>query len=254
MNIQEQQDKSFSVIIIDEQEIFRHGLHILLEAMGGFTVVAELDNTIDLLEHLRFCPVELVLLDASLHASSLFDRDLIDSMKEASPSTAFIIFAPVLDEAQLLDAVLLGARGYLTKDVPKQTVIDSLRHWQQGAMAFTPAIATLLVQSLVRKCAELEQAVRANPLQNGNLFLASRGGEIPPESSVHALSNGAAQRLTHQEQRVYQLLQQGLSNKQIAVRLAISPYTVGKHIQQILRKLGVSNRTQAVLNTSFEGI
>ena len=70
---------------------------------------------------------------------------------------------------------------------------------------------------------------------------------------VVAEASSAISLLTPQESNVFQLLRRGQSNKQIATQLSISPYTVGKHIQNILRKLGVANRTQAVAYTLFEG-
>ena len=86
---------------------------------------------------------------------------------------------------------------------------------------------------------------------NGPELAPSQKDEL---NSVVASTNSATGVLTPQETNVFQLLRFGHSNKQIAAKLAISPYTVGKHVQNILRKLGVTNRTQAVSYTSFEGV
>lgn len=244
--------RSFSVLIADGQELFRNGLRALLDTMGGFTIAAEVSTERDMLEQLTKSPADLVLLDASLSDGHF--QDLLSNLKQLDLAPAFIVFSTTVDIDQLIQAILLGAGGYLTKNLPKQTVANALERWQQGAFALTLSTETLLIQTLVDRYHALEQSLYASSQSHvrGSEPFALALAEAALPGDAHGLTHLTTHKLTQQELRVYHLLYQGMSNKQIAVRLAISPYTVGKHVQQILRKLGVSNRTQAVSYTSHK--
>lgn len=246
--------KPFQVVVADGQEIFRNGLRSLLDDIEEFHVIAEVDNSSDLLDKLRTRDVDLILVDSAL--PNIPGLEWLQSLKKTIQPSAVILFSDVVDHDLLLQAFLSGVGGYLTKDLPKKVVTEALRCWQQGALALTPMITAVLVQSLVSKYQELEKVVRE--IAGSSLPLSY---ELPPKSIpatarqviVNSVSDIALQKLTQQESKVFQLMYQGLSNKQIAARLAISPYTVSKHMQQILRKLGVANRTQAASYALFKG-
>src|SRR5262249_9208252 len=132
-----------------------------------------------------------------------------------------------------------------TKDMPASDIVKALKGFQRGELALLPTVTLNLVELLVKKYSEVE------------VELSTRNGpathEIPAFQKDDVVASSNISVLTPQETNVFQLLRYGHSNKQIASKLAISPYTVGKHVQNILRKLGVMNRTQAVSYTSFEG-
>jgi RNA polymerase sigma factor (sigma-70 family) len=238
--------KPFRVVIADGQEIFRNGLRNLLDDLEEFHVIAEVDNESDLLQLLRMHEVDLVLVDVAL--PNLSGLEWLQSLREMIQLSAVILFSDAVDSDFLSQAFLSGIGGFLTRDLPKKVVIEALRCWQQGLPALTLTTAAVLVQNLVSRYQELEKVVRglteSRSRQSGTQLLRSTA-EIAGQAEL--------QKLTQQESRVFQLMYQGLSNKQIAVRLAISPYTVSKHMQQILRKLGVSNRTQAASYALFKG-
>lgn len=246
--------KPIQVVIADGQEIFRNGLRYLLDDIEDFNVIVEVDNGNDLFEKLRTYDVDLILVDSALPATPRLEW--LHSLKKTIPPSAVILFSDTIDRDLLLQAFLSGVGGFLTRDLPKKTVTEALRCWQQGALALTPMIAAVLVQCLVSKYQELEKVVREVTESHSHLSY-----ELPPTSTpvtadqivVNSVSDIALQKLTQQESKVFQLMYQGLSNKQIAARLAISPYTVSKHMQQILRKLGVANRTQAASYALFKG-
>ena len=117
-----------------------------------------------------------------------------------------------------------------------------------------PSVMSKVIQMLLQQCKALKLELNSS-VQAGSKTYEENGftttGNISL-SSVHS-SNIPQQILTPQEEKVFQLMRKGYSNKQIAADLFISRFTVGKHVQNILRKLGVTNRTQAVSYTSFEG-
>ena len=119
----------------------------------------------------------------------------------------------------------------------------------------TAQVASRLINLLVQKCLSLELSHIAAKSETNVSTLLDRQSQNPDTAtSLQELESSPLSHLTPQEDKIFQLMRLGLSNKQIASQLSISRFTVGKHIQNILRKLGVTNRTQAALYTSFEGV
>jgi two-component system response regulator DevR len=236
------------VMIVDDHELFRHGLRDLINSMEGFQVVAEAHSCKDALAQVKQMRIDLVMLDMYLP-----DGDGIQVTRQlrqqVTPPPYVIILSALMIDETLVDAILAGASGYLTKDMPAGDIAKSLKGVKRGELALPRVVTANLVRLLVQKYAQTEVATNQ---QDTPTSIAS-----PPQTDEMnqpvSSPNTAIHMLTPQEAKVFQLLRHGQSNKQIAHRLYISPYTVGKHVQNILRKLGVANRTQAVSYTSFEG-
>ncbi len=238
------------VMIVDDHELFRHGLRDLINSIEGFQVIAEAQFCKEALAIAKQKRIDLVMLDMYLP-----DGDGIQVTRQLrqqlTPPPNVIILSAFMRDETLVDAILAGASGYLTKDMPAGDIAKSLKGVKRGELALPGVVAANLVRLLVQKYAQAEPKVvttqQVTPISDGT-------SSQTDEMNLPVLSsNTAIQMLTPQEAKVFQLLRNGLSNKQIAHRLDISPYTVGKHVQNILRKLGVANRTQAVSYTSFEG-
>ena len=232
------------VLIVDDHEIFRHGLRDLIDTIEGFQVVAEANSCEDALALAQEGHIDLVMLDMYLP-----DGDGIGLTRhlrqQVTPPPRVIILSAIIYDDTLLGAILAGAHGYLTKEMPASAIVKALRGFQRGELALLPAVTANLVELLVKRYNEVEAELATH-----NELSPSQKDEL---NSIAASASSAAGVLTPQETNVFQLLRFGHSNKQIASKLAISPYTVGKHVQNILRKLGVTNRTQAVSYTSFGG-
>jgi len=245
-------NKPCRVIIVDDHEIFRQGLRNILIDIDGFDVVAEASRCSDVLKHATSVPIDLVLMD-----SSLPDADGIEAiqlLRDLIPSPQVVLLSSIIDDDALLEAILAGASGYLTKDLPKKDLINALQNLQRGELALLPSVAAKVIRLLVKRCNNLEKAqVIDRQSTKSTISLPSSKISAKTKSSSTFFSPSALDRLTSREYKVYQLLCQGLSNKEIAARFSISHYTVGKHVRQILRKLGAANRTQAVSYASFEG-
>jgi DNA-binding NarL/FixJ family response regulator len=238
------------VLIIDDHEVFRRGLRDLINGVDGFQVVAEGGSCSDALTKVEQISIDLVILDRYLPDGD--GSQLIHQLKKLSDhQLSVVILSAVMTDETLVDAILAGAEGYLTKDMPADAICKSLQGMQEGQLALPRAVTSKLVSLLVQRFAEREaepppHAQNGTPPANQARLRAENGDRATLPS------NKAVPMLTQQEARVFELLRNGRSNKQIAALLSISPYTVGKHVQNILRKFGVSNRTQAVLYTSFE--
>jgi DNA-binding NarL/FixJ family response regulator len=181
--------------------------------------------------------------------------EVIFQLREVSPSLEVIIITALMDHDLLLKALLAGASGYLTKDISASEMGRCLQSFKRGELALTAASMSKAINLLVQRC-RIQQAELIHYAGNGTKQNPVKPSELSLPHTVDAtasnhISNAFSHLLTPQEEKVYQLMRQGQSNKQIAAQLAISPYTVGKHVQNILRKLGATNRTQAASYTSF---
>ena len=236
------------VMVVDEQDAFRRKIRDILHGMGGFQVVAEATSCHAVLEKVERLRIDLIIID--LASSDAEGVALTAQLKHLTLSPHVVVFSSTLHDATLLQVILAGADGYLMKDTPTRDIIRAFKHFERGGPAMLPAVTTNVIHLLAERCQRVEAALIADqesvvPGADANSITASRTSFIP--------NPDPPSRLSRQEEKVFAFLRQGLSNKQIAGHLAISPYTVGKHVQNILRKLGVVNRTQAVAYTSFEG-
>jgi DNA-binding NarL/FixJ family response regulator len=248
-----QADYFLKVLIVDDHEVFRNGLRDLLNDIDGFQVVAEASNCKDALAQIEAKSVDLVLFD--LYLPDVEGIDTIRQVRKVIPQLRVILLSAIMDDELLLESVLAGVSGYLTKDTPAVDIVKALKGFQQGELAMLPAVSTRVVELLLQKYCALETAL--NKYQQNEIKVLDRVASevptsniLPPTSPPHV----PLPILTPQEEKVYQLIRRGNSNKQIASQLFISRFTVGKHVQNILRKLGVANRTQAVSYNSFEGV
>jgi DNA-binding NarL/FixJ family response regulator len=239
------------VLLVDDHEIFRHGLRDLIHIVEGFEVVAEGGSCEDALTLLRQMHIDLVILDMYLPDGNGI-QTLRQLKREMSNPPSVIILSAMMDNETLLGAMLAGAQGYLTKDLPAGEILHALKSFQRGQLALREEVTTNLVHLLVQKCSAIE-AELSTSMHNGINATERSSFETANIHTSALLAKTPFPMLTKQEARVFDLLRCGHSNKQIAGQLSISPYTVGKHVQKILRKFGVINRTQAALYTSFEG-
>ncbi len=247
------------VMVVDDHEIFRQGLLALVNGIDGFRVVAEASSMADALAQLETVPVDLILLDLSLPDSEGIEP--VHLLKQTNPSLAIVIISASMDDDTLLDAVSADVSGYLTKDTPASDIVKALQGFQRKEFAMLPAVMTRVITLLLQHYNMLEAelntylqvGIKAFGEADSLVALPSGTSSLTHPLATLSASGSSSQLLTPREEKVLQLMRLGHSNKQIAAQLFISHFTVGKHVQNIFRKLGVSNRTQAVSYTSFEG-
>jgi len=252
---------SLTVLVVDDHEVFRQGLLNLVKSVKGFHVIADVGTLHDALALLKTMHVDLVLLDLSLPDCG--GVEAVHLLKKAASSLSIIVISASMDDDTLLDVVSAGACGYLTKDTFAADMIGALQGFQRGELAMVPAVSSTVVHLLLQHCQVLETELNTYLQAGIKAFEAEQPvmgdrkdrPNVPQVGDQKDRSNVPLEfpLLTPQEEKVLQLMHHGQSNKQIAAHLYISRFTVGKHVQNILRKLGVANRTQAVAYTSFEG-
>jgi DNA-binding NarL/FixJ family response regulator len=205
--------KKISVIIADDQTLFREGIKDLLEGEKNVQVIAEAADGREALRLVKKLRPNVILLDIKLpHMDGI---EATRQIHKECPSTNVLILSGYEDEAHVMEAIQAGANGYLSKMLPAAELVNALRTFaNQGVMIPQPVMSKLL---------------------DGLRSMGSGGGE----ASLVAL--------TKTEIKVLALLGRGQSNKEIAASLTCSVKTVKNHLNSMFQKLSVSNRTEAVV-------
>jgi DNA-binding NarL/FixJ family response regulator len=204
--------KPITAVVIDDHILFRTGLRELLE-QEDIRVVGEASTAEAGLEVIERQAPDVAIVDLNLPRMS--GQDAIRRIAVAAPGTQVLVLTISVDDADVTEAVLAGACGYLLKDASADDIVSGVRAAATGDSMVSPRMAKTLLDQLRKQ----------------------DRGERP--ASVESLSA--------REKEVLHLVVEGKDNAAIARELFISPYTVKNHISNILMKLGVENRLQAAV-------
>ena len=196
------------IFIVDDHSLFRDGVISLLEA-DGHTVVGQAGDGLTAVGSVRSAKPDMVLMDIKM--PGMDGIEALRLIKSASPEVKVIMLTVSEDEASLIDAIRAGADGYLLKHLNAKDFLEMISGIERGEAAITRSLTTRLLRHM------------ATP---------------EPESERSLLSE--------REVEILKLVSTGMSNRAIADELLISENTVKYHLKNILHKLGVSNRTEAV--------
>ena len=210
---------SVGIMLVDDHAIVRQGLRSILEREDDLHVIAEASTAAEARAMMARVRPRIVLLDLKLSTSSDTEGlELCVELSQAHPDVGILVLTTFLDEQLVIAAIRAGAKGYVVKDVDTTGLIRAIRDVSKGGSAFDPRSAAAMV----------------------------RGLNAPPVEESRTL--------TARELEVMQLLAHGLSNGEIGARLYISETTAKFHVGNILRKLGVSRRAEAVYEASKLGL
>jgi two-component system NarL family response regulator len=208
-------DDCIRVLICDDHALFRRGLVMVLEEEDDIEVVAEAANGAEAVELARALAPDVVLMDVRM--PELDGISATRTILEAIPNANVIMLTVSDEEDDLFEAMKAGAAGYLLKEISIDEVGRSVRGVAQGQRLVTPSLAT----KLITEFAGISR--RGTP----------RGVEAP--------------QLTPRELEVLGHVADGASNREIANRLGISENTVKNHVRNILEKLRLHTRMEAVM-------
>ena len=200
------------ILVVDDHPLTRDALAGLL-AQHGFDVVGVAGSGEEAIELARELQPQLVLLDLTM--PGLGGLAALPHVREAAPETEVVVLTAAEDESSLLRAIQSGAAGYLLKSEPPERIVEFLRGVARGEAALSGAVARRLLTQ-VREA----------------------GRDEVPEAIAEALSA--------RELEVLLLLDRHLSTEEIAARLFISEHTVRSHVKNLMAKLGVSSRREAL--------
>jgi two-component system, NarL family, response regulator DevR len=210
--------RAIRLILVDDHAILREGLRSVLEREDDLVVVGEASSEPEAEAVVLATHPDVVLLDLKLSASSDFEGlSLCAKLSAAHPGIGLLVLTTFLDEDLVVRAVHAGARGYVVKDVDTTELVRAIRAVSAGESAFDARSAAAVVRSL--------------------------SGRTAPR-----------QQLTDREIEVLRLLAAGLSNNKIGEKLFISTTTAKFHVSNIMRKLEVSRRAEAVYAASKRGL
>ena len=210
------------VLLVDDHDLFRTGLRNLLEEHGGVTVLAEAVNGAEAVKLVRELAPDVVVMDLNMPTMSGVDATRL--ITSQSPLTRVIVLSISDEDADVMDAIVAGACGYLLKDSSIAEVVTGIRSAAIGAALISPAIASKVLQRVRASTADTDiaETIRAE--------------------------------LSDRELEVLKLIANGKDNAQIAAELVISPKTVKNHISNILMKLQMQNRIQAAVYAVRSGL
>ena len=207
-----------SVCLVDDQTLVRQGVRSLLELSDSIRVVAEYPDGEEAIRKIPEVRPDVVLLDMRMPRVS--GLDVLNALGRAGQLPPTIILTTFDDDQLVLAGIKAGARGYLLKDVTLDQLVSAIQTVAEGGSLVKPAVTERLLSGLAQMHTEFASLDRPDPL-------------------------------TERETEILRLMAGGYSNKEIANSLGVAEGTVKNHVSNILSKLGVRDRTRAVLK-AFE--
>jgi DNA-binding NarL/FixJ family response regulator len=230
-----------SVVVADDHEVVRAGFAALLDTQADFSVLGTAADGAEAVRVCRDLRPDVVLMDVRMPGADGIEATRQLTGDAAGPSTAgahgdawlpkvLILTTFDLDE-YVFDALRAGASGFLLKDVTAERLFEAVRVVAAGEALLAPAVTRRLISEFAR--------LRPHSVAGGS------GAAVRP---------GALAALTPRETEVLRLVAEGLSNTEIGARLVVTEETVKTHVSRILSKLGLRDRTQAVVAAYESGL
>lgn len=208
-----------SIVLVDDHAIVRQGIRSILERHPQMCVVGEAATSQEAMAVVAGTRPRIVLLDLKLSTSSDTEGlELCQKLTSTYSETAVLVLTTFMDDQLVVRAIRSGASGYVVKDVDTRELVSAIQAVSRGESAFDSRSAAAMVRSLNAR----------SPLES--------------------------KQLTEREREVLSLLARGLSNRDIGKRLYISETTAKFHVGNIIRKLNVSRRAEAVYAASKMGL
>ena len=208
------------VLLVDDHPLFRDGLATLLQARG-MAIVGEASNGLEALEQARLLKPDLILMDVNMPQMNGLEATRL--IKTEMPDTRIVILTVSDDDENLFEAIKSGAQGYLLKSMPSQFFFEMLSGVAQGEAPIPRGLATKILGEFARH--RQQQDTSSNK-----------------------------EDLTEREKQVLGLVAEGSTNRDIAAKLCITENTVKYHLKNILEKLHLHNRAQAVAYAMQTGL
>jgi DNA-binding NarL/FixJ family response regulator len=198
------------VLLVDDHQLVRQGLRLLLSQDESIDIVGEAGNGLEALEQAEKLQPQVILMD--LMMPEMDGITAIREVRQQHPDIEVIALTSVLEDASVVSAVRNGAIGYLLKDMQALDLVQSIKAAASGQVQLAPEAAARLLR------------------------------ELRPSPQPQAPS------LTEREAEVLELVAAGLSNHEIGEQLCIGEKTVKTHVSRLLSKLGVRSRTQLAVH------
>ncbi len=209
-------EKTIRILIVDDHPVVRHGLRSMLELKPGIHVVGEAQNGEEAIYYAEKLKPDLILMDLVMPKKD--GLEAITEILQQNPQARILVLTSFAKDERIIDALKMGATGYLLKETTPDELLKAIQETYVGETYIPYEIARRLVRAM------------------------SKSGRPSIETT-----------LTKREVEVLQMASRGLTNSQIANELVVAEGTVRFHFSNILSKLHLSNRTQAVLFAVQQG-
>jgi DNA-binding NarL/FixJ family response regulator len=208
------------ILIADDHPLFRHGIHEFLNLAPELEVVGEATTGEEAITQAEALHPDVILMDVNMPGLNGIEatRRILNDL----PHIRILVVTMFEDEGTIFAAMRAGARGYILKDAEKENILRAIQAVSNGEAIFSPTIATRLID-----------------------FFATEASTLPKEIFPS---------LTEREREILQLIARGKSNAEIARELSLSPKTVYNYVSNILSKLQVADRAQAIIRAREAGL
>ena len=209
-------DEAIRVLVVDDHALFRRGLEMVLDGEPDIEVVGEASDGHEAVERAEATTPDVVLMDVRMPKRSGIEATR--AIKDTLPSTKILMLTISDEEADLYEAIKAGASGYLLKEISIEEVADAVRQVHAGQSLISPSMAAKLLNEFATMVKRRDERT-----------------QVP------------GPRLTDRELEVLKLVAKGMNNRDIGAELFISENTVKNHVRNILEKLHLHSRMEAVV-------
>jgi DNA-binding NarL/FixJ family response regulator len=209
-------EDAIKVLIVDDHALFRRGLQMVLEGETDIDVVGEAGDGHEAIEQSEKTSPDVVLMDVRMPKRTGIEATR--AIKDMLPSTKILMLTISDEEADLYEAIKAGASGYLLKEISIEEVANAVRQVQAGQSLISPSMASKLLTEFAAMVKRRDERT-----------------QVP------------GPRLTDRELQVLKLVAKGMNNRDIGAELFISENTVKNHVRNILEKLHLHSRMEAVV-------
>jgi DNA-binding NarL/FixJ family response regulator len=218
-----------SIVVADDHEVVRTGFAAMLDTQPDFTVLGTASDGASAVQACRTLRPDLIIMDIRMPGIDGIEATRQLSLSDYSPKV-LILTTFDLDK-YVFDALRAGASGFMLKDITAEQLYEAVRVVAAGDALLAPAVTRRLIREFAR--------LGSSPAPAGGPVTA-----VPPALAA----------LTPRETEVLRLVARGLSNTEIAARIVVTEDTVKSHVSRMLAKLGLRDRTQAVVTAYESGL
>ena len=220
------------IVIAEDQALVRRGAALLISMEPDMEVVGQACNGVEAVELAKLLQPDIILMD--LHMPIKGGVAATREITQAFPKTQVLVLTTLNDDETVFEAVRAGAQAYLLKDAAESELLDTIRGLRRGESHLTPQIARKVMDQFRR----LTQVTRSDEFRLGSLEPSTTSSM--GETSAKPLF---AEALNEKEERILQLIAEGLSNRQIGEELCFAEGTVKNYVTRIMEKLHANTRT-----------
>lgn len=215
--------KPIKLMLVDDHDVVRTGLRSYLETQAGFEVVAEANTGLEALEKAKETLPDIVLMDISM--PDMDGMEATRNLKSLHPDCQVLVLTVHSDKQYFMKMLELGASGYITKQAAADELVAAIQAVAAGHVYLQPALARWLLEDYQRLAKNVDPYLLNNDDEKDTVAL-----DI----------------LSERERQVLELVGEGFNNLDIGKKLDLSPKTIARHRERIMKKLNMHSRTELV--------